>query len=249
MKIAITGKGGSGKTMLASVMTGLLAGRGGRKILAIDADSAVNLPYALGVEVKKTVSDIRRLIIEEPGEKAKMEEKSIITVMEEALHDAEGFRLLVMGRPEGPGCYCSVNDLLRYGIERLSTRFDVTIVDCEAGPEQLNRRVLRGVDVLVILSDAAQRGIRVAGSIAEVISRDETIRPARAGLVINRVKPGNDNGRAKESAAAWGLEIFGTIPEDETISAYDRDGRPLVDLPGGSPAVSAIRDIVRAIGM
>jgi len=153
-KIAITGKGGSGKTMLTAIMTRILAGSGNLKILAIDADSAVNLPYALGVKVGETVAEIRRQIIEEPGVKAEMQNKHISNVMAEALESGKGFDLLVMGRPEGPGCYCGINDLLRYGIDRLSREYDITLIDCEAGPEQVNRRVVQGVDVLVIVTDA-----------------------------------------------------------------------------------------------
>ncbi|UCC61283.1 MAG: AAA family ATPase, partial [Dehalococcoidia bacterium] len=127
-KIAITGKGGSGKTMLTAIVTGLLAREEKLKVLAIDADSAVNLPYALGMEVNSTVAEIRRRIIEDPRAKREMENKHIRNVMTEALGSGKGFDLLVMGRPEGAGCYCAINDLLRYGIERLSEEFDVTLI-------------------------------------------------------------------------------------------------------------------------
>jgi CO dehydrogenase maturation factor len=244
-KIAITGKGGSGKTMLTAVMTGLLARNGNLKLLAIDADSAVNLPYALGMKMKQTVAAIRRQIIEDPEAKARMENKSIPTVMEEALEAGSGFHLLAMGRPEGPGCYCAVNDLLRYGIERLSKRFDITLIDCEAGPEQASRRVVRGVDVLIILTDASVRGAQAAGSIVEVIQRDELLRPAEAGLVINRLKAGDE--LITERARQWGLEIFGRIPEDEAIAKFDSAGWPITDLPDDSPAVVAAGEILKRI--
>ena len=244
-KVAITGKGGSGKTMLTAIMTRILAGSGNLKVLAIDADSAVNLPYALGVKVGKTVAEIRRQIIEEPGVKAEMQNKHIRNVMAEAIESGKGFDLLVMGRPEGPGCYCGINDLLRYGIDRLSREYDVTLIDCEAGPEQVNRRVVQGVDVLVIVTDASIRGVRVAGSIMEVVQRDEAMKHTRTGLVINRLK---ENDQAiTESASGWGLEILGRIPEDESVTEYDSVGRPITELPEASPSVAAVRAILERL--
>ncbi|MFC1999890.1 AAA family ATPase [Chloroflexota bacterium] len=244
-KVAITGKGGSGKTMLTALMTRILAESGNLKILAIDADSAVNLPYALGVSIGKTVAEIRRQLIEDPGAKAEVENKHIRNVMAESLESGKGFDLLVMGRPEGPGCFCGINDLLRYGIDRLSQDFDMTLIDCEAGPEQVNRRVVQGVDVLVIVTDASVRGVRVAGSIVEVVRRDEAMRHTRTGLVINRLK--GDDRAITESADEWGLEIFGRIPEDEGVTEYDSVGRPIVELPDTSPSVVAVEKILEKI--
>ena len=243
--IAITGKGGSGKTMLTAIMTGLLARNSDLSILAIDADSSINLPYALGMEMEQTVAQIRQRIIEDPEARTEMKDKSMRTVMEEALENGKGFQLLVMGRPEGPGCFCSVNDLLRYGIDGLCKQFDVTLIDCEAGPEQVNRRVVKGVDDLIIVTDASLRGARVAGAIMEVIQRDESIRPARAELVINRFK--GDDALITENARKWDLEILGRIPDDQNITEYDSVGRPLTDLPDTSPSVMAVRDICERI--
>ena len=245
-KVAITGKGGSGKTALTAIMTGLLARNENLKILAIDADSAVGLPYALGVKINNTVSEIRRQMIEDPKVKAEMQNKHIRTVMEEALEIGNGFHLLVMGRPEGPGCYCAINDLLRYGIEGLSRQFDITLIDCEAGPEQVNRRVVQGVDVLVIVTDASIRGIRVAGAIREVVQRDEAMKSTRTGLVINRLKA--DGKPMTEIAKEWGTEFLGCVPEDENITEYDSVGKPIIDLPDTSPSVIAVQEILKRIG-
>ena len=245
MKIAVTGKGGSGKTMLTALMTKLLAKGDGIRLLAIDADSAVNLPYALGVEPRCTVAQIRRKIIEDPEARAEIEDKNIRVVMEEALEAGEGFSLLVMGRPEGPGCYCSINDLLRYGIDGVATQYDITLIDCEAGPEQVNRRVVKGVDMLIIVTDPSIRGARVTDSIVEVIRSDESISPARSGIVVNRCRESDTQmeGRAR----SWGLELLGCVPEDENISKFDAEGRPLIELPDSSPSVAAVSEILKRV--
>ena len=244
-KIAITGKGGSGKTMLTAIMTKLLARSKDVKLLAIDADSAINLPYALGIEAKRTVAEIRRQIIEDPEARAEIQDKNIRIVMEESLEVGNGFHLLVMGRPEGPGCYCSINDLLRYGIEHLSRQYDITLIDCEAGPEQVNRRVVNGVDILIIVTEPTTRGVRVCESILGVIQRDESVKPSGVGLVVNRFK--GDDALITESIEKWGLEIYGRIPEDQKITDYDTSGRPIIDLPDASPSVIAVREVLKKL--
>jgi CO dehydrogenase maturation factor len=243
MRIAVTGKGGSGKTVLTALMTRHLAGD--RKLLAIDADSAVSLPYALGLAPGQTVASIRRRIIEDPEAKAGMDDTSITDVMQGLLQEGDGFHLLVMGRPEGPGCYCAVNELLRYGIDTLSGRFDATLIDCEAGPEQANRRVVKGVDLLIIVTDPTMRSIRVAQSIVDVVQGDPALRPARTGLVVNR-STGAD-GPVEQAARKAGLGILGTIPEDPAILGADASGRPVAGIDASSPGAAAVGRMLDSI--
>jgi CO dehydrogenase maturation factor len=243
-KIAITGKGGSGKTMLAAIMIGLLARNENLNILAIDADSAIGLAYALGIKATNTIGELRRRMIEEPGVKAEVQSRHIRDVIADALEVGNGFHLLVMGRPEGPGCYCTINELLRYGIERLSKEFDITVIDCEAGPEQVNRRVVQGVDTLIIVTDLSIRGIEAASSIIGVVRNDETMNAVQTGLVINRVR--DDAKQITEIAQLqYGLEVLGCVPEDENITKYDSAGKPLIDLPDSSPSVVAVREMLQ----
>jgi len=245
--IAVTGKGGSGKTILSAIIVKLLVGCKNLKILAIDADSAISLPYTLGVRVRKTIGEIRRQIIEDPKVRTEIENVHMRTVIADALEAGDGFHLLAMGRPEGPGCYCSVNDLLKYGIERLSRDFDLTIVDCEAGPEQISRRVAHGVDVLIIVTDATVRGIQAASLIRTITQVDEVMKSTRVGLVINRLKQGSNF--IIETAQQMGLEILGCVPEDENITKYDLVGEPLINLPDTSPSVLAVQEILEKIAL
>ncbi len=245
--VAVTGKGGSGKTSFVTIMVKLFTRDKNLNILAIDADSAMSLPYTLGIKTGKTIGEIRRQIIEDPRARNEIENIHIRTVIADALEPGDGFHLLAMGRPEGPGCYCSVNDLLRYGIERLSKDFDLTIIDCEAGPEQISRRVAQGVDVLIIVTDATVRGIQAASLIKTTAQVDQVMRSTRVGLVINRLK--HESNFIIETAQHSGLEILGYIPEDENITKYDLVGEPLINLPDTSPSVLAVQGILEKMSL
>ncbi len=233
--------------MLVTIMVKLFARNKNLSILAIDADSAMNLPYTLGLKAKKTIGEIRREIIENPKARTDIENIHIRRVIADALESGDGFHLLAMGRPEGPGCYCSVNDLLRYGIERLSRDFDLTIIDCEAGPEQISRRVAQGVDVLILVSDATVRGIQAASLIGTIAQGDEVMKSTRVGLVINRLK--QESNSLIETSQQLKLEILGTVPEDENITKYDLLGEPLIMLPDSSPSIGAVQGILEKIAL
>lgn len=245
--IAVTGKGGCGKTVLVTFIVKLLSQDKHLKILAIDADSSISLSYTLGLKPEKTIGEIRWQLIENPKGRAEIENIPIWKVIGKAIIEGSGFHLLTMGRPEGPGCYCSVNDLLRYGIEKISQEFDLTIIDCEAGPEQVSRRVTQGVDVLIIVSDATVRGIQSASLIKKVTQMDGLMKPTQIGLVMNRWR--GENAYLNEEAQQSGLEILGFIPEDENITKYDRVGKPLIELPNTSPSIIAVHEILRKIDL
>ncbi|MDR3364014.1 MAG: AAA family ATPase [Clostridiales Family XIII bacterium] len=241
-KIAITGKGGTGKTVLATLMIHLLAD-GKRKVLAIDADSAMSLPYTLGIDVPRTVSGVRsELIGSAQAKKALAEGGPTKSVMKEILAHGEGFDLLAMGRPEEPGCFCTVNDLLRFGIDSLADGYDIVIIDGEAGPEQINRRVLKHIDLLLVVSDMSARSLETAAGIIRVAeSYEEGARVRQAGLVLNRVR-----GDAPQGALLGkvGAEVFGSIPEDGAVNRCDREGKSLWGLPQDGPAMRAVLGIL-----
>jgi CO dehydrogenase maturation factor len=245
--IAVTGKGGVGKTALVAIMVKILVRNGGLKVLVIDADSAISLPQTLGVKVDRTVGDVRREIIENPEERGKLADTHIRTVISSIVKQQESLHLLVMGRGEGPGCYCAINDLLKYGIETLSRDFAVTIVDGEAGPEQINRRVLENVDTLIIVTDTSARSIQTASSIKQIAQARKTDKLSKIGLVINRMTEARK--AIAQIAQQIDTEIWGYIPEDENIAKYDLTGKPIVELPDSSPSVIAVEKILRCIGI
>ena len=243
--IAVTGKGGTGKTVLSTLMIKTLIDRHALTILAVDADSAKSLPYTLGMTVNKTVGDFRREIIENPEEKRRIADLHMGTVIGEMVTPGKGFDLLVMGRPEAPGCFCTVNDLLRYGIETLAREYDVTIIDGEAGPEQVNRRVMQCLDALLVVADTSFRSLETARDIIAVAQSREVVKIGRTGLVINKFRERDD--RVEDTLNDMGLNVWAYIPYDENISLYDSLNRPLLDLPEDSPCLSSFPKILKHI--
>ncbi len=244
--VAVCGKGGTGKTVFTAMMTKVLldSGRAG-KLLLIDADPAMGLPLALGVNVRRTMGQIREEIIKtakkgKQGESRQLVDKLDYMVLE-ALNEMDGFALLAMGRTETLGCYCPVNNLMRGAIETLSKSFDTILIDGEAGLEQINRQVMGHVDTLIIISDATSRGLQTAAQIKGMVQNERVIQCDKLGLVFNRVQ-GNEE-LLKKSAQQMELEVFGYVPQDENIAYYDLVGKPIIELPT-SPGLAAVRNIV-----
>jgi CO dehydrogenase maturation factor len=240
--IAITGKGGTGKTLLAALLVRALTENGHEPVLAVDADSAVSLPCALGLPVNRTVSDLRISIAEDPAFRKQMMERHVRDVIGEIVTRGPGFDLLVMGRSEGPGCYCAVNDLLRYGIEALVSRYRVVVIDGEAGPEQVNRRVLSGIDTLLVVTDTSARSARTAELIRGIAAG---MAPSRVGVVVNRLRGGEVE--AQGVAVRAGISLLGWIPEDDLVRTFDAEDRPLIGLPESAPCVAAARAVLRRL--
>ena len=221
--VAITGKGGTGKSIIASLMITMLVKRYPGEVLAIDADSAMSLPYTLGIQVdpKKTITAMRRSIVGYNDVKKKMNGRPMREVIRDIVHHGDGFDLLLMGRPEEPGCYCAVNDLLRHGMDMLVQDYRISIVDGEAGPEQINRRVLKDLDTLLVVSDMSARSLETARGIVEIaLANENGISVRKAGLVLNRVKM---TGRCRRSSRRSACRS--SAPSRRTPSSINTTGK------------------------
>jgi CO dehydrogenase maturation factor len=244
--IAVVGKGGTGKTVVATMLIGMLAERFPGEVLAIDADSASSLPYTLSLTVNKTVSNLRKGISGSRDVQDELRNLTSKEIMRSILTPARGFDLMAMGRPEGSGCFCAVNDLLKLGITLLSKDYRVTIIDGEAGPEQLNRRVVDSVDILLVMSDMSRRSIGTAAEIMKVAQSDigGEISIKHTGLILNRVR-GDEPER--KMVQKTGLTVLAELPEDSLVNQFDRDGRSLLDLPHNSPSRQAIEALLEEL--
>ena len=205
----------------------------------------------MGVKVEKTVSDIRETIIKKARTAGASEKEDLARSFDymllEALIETDKFSMIVMGRPDSLGCYCPVNDLLRSGIETLAENFDVTLIDGEAGLEQISRQVMRSVDTPVIVSDISMRGFQTAALIKDAIESQKAIDYKKIGLVLNRVR--GDLAVFQEHIDKTGLELFGYIPEDDLVTSFDMQAKPLIELPDDTPAYNSAVQILSRIGM
>jgi CO dehydrogenase maturation factor len=238
MLIAVSGKGGVGKTMLSALLVKVLSDET-QDLLAIDADPDSNLPDALGIKVEKTIGDVREEILEardrSPG-------KTLQDVLEyhvlATIDETDNFDLLAMGRPEGSGCYCAVNHILREIIDKWAKGYKNTVIDTEAGLEHLSRRTTQDVDVMIVVTDTSKRGIETAKRIKE-LATELDIDFKKLYVVINRAN-GEMVGGIKKELEKSGLEVLGAIPEDKNVLDFDYKGKPLTDLPADTPAVKEI---------
>ncbi len=230
--IAVCGKGGVGKTSISALITKVLIEQGNKRILAIDADPAVGFATALGVQVVRTVDDVRNDLIERTRAGTRDDKMDILSKLDyevfEAMIEKDRFAFLAIGRPETEGCYCKVNTYLKKIIESLVNNFDYVIIDGEAGIEQVNRRVMEEVSHLLLVSDSSFKGINVIKTIKEVASSG-VMNYDRAGVIINRAKDVNETDRVD----LGDLELLGCMVEDDNIRNYDIEGRSLLELPEG----------------
>jgi CO dehydrogenase maturation factor len=241
--IAVAGKGGTGKTTFSALLLRFLSTRyPDKSILAVDADANANLNEALGLEVEETISTTLEDMKDPRLVPSGMSKDMFMQMrLSQALVETEQIDLLVMGNPQGPGCYCYPNDLLRNYLEKLRVNYDYVVVDNEAGMEHLSRRIINNVDYLLITSDATARGIRSAGRAYNII-KTVNINAGKIYLVISRTQDG-ELSDLQEEIAATGLEVAGTIPLDNMVMEYDLKGKPLFELPADSPALKAVENI------
>ena len=243
--IAVAGKGGVGKTSLAAAMVKVLAARyPDRRILAIDADPAVGLATALGVEVHGTIDAIRKAVVATVEEGDTRSALELLAESEYRIYDAmtecDGFAFIAVGRPESAGCYCKINNYLKAVIQLLSDNFDYVVIDGEAGIEQINRRVMERVTHLLLVTDTSRKGTQVIQTIQQVAVMDEQV-----GAVVNRVL----------SEASVRLVDTGKIPvlsyiaTDELLAETDLRGESVLGLPFDTALVRGAAEVLDKMGI
>ncbi|MFH1198811.1 MAG: AAA family ATPase [Candidatus Omnitrophota bacterium] len=235
--IAMAGKGGTGKTTIAALLTRLIKEKGLGSVLAIDADPNSNLSESLGLELKETIGDILDNISLQPDQipAGMPKDRYIEYRVQAAVAEGDGFDVLTLGRPEGPGCYCYANNVLRNVMAKLIEGYNYIIIDNEAGLEHLSRRTTRKADTLVVVSDASKVGLKAAKRIND-LSHELKITIKKRLLIINR---NNEIINVKDS----GLECAGNIPVDDNIVKAGLNGNSMMSLSNESISIKALGNI------
>ena len=244
--IALCGKGGVGKTSVSALMIKNLAQRKDLKVLAIDADPAVGLCTALGVQIKKTVDDIRNDLINSIKKGESQSKAATLNMLDYELFDAlteyDNIGLLAIGRPESEGCFCKVNSLLKDIIQDLAKNFDVVLIDGEAGVEQINRRVMKTVDHLIMISDTSAKGVNVANTIKHLAQDNKAVDYKSMGMILNRVRDESEILNIKNNLP---IQLLGWLPEDDLIREFDFHGRSFLDFSDEARACKTVKQIIQ----
>jgi CO dehydrogenase maturation factor len=241
--VAVIGKGGVGKTTVAALLLRRLLDESETPVLAIDADPSSCLGAALGTRVERTLADEREALRDGARRPPAMSQAEWLALKtEEVLVEGEGFDLLTMGRPEGPGCYCFVNNLIRSHLDRFGRAYRHVLLDCEAGLEHLSRRTSGRPDVLVCVASRARMAAETIARALGIYRELHQSLPARVDLVLNGFDPADP--WAAETTRLAGAETkfrrILTIPTDPCVADQERSGRSLLQLDATAPAVRAL---------
>ena len=238
--IGFAGKGGTGKTTMAGLLVKYLVEKGKTPVLAVDADSNSNLNEVLGLEVAETLGDAREQM--KKGVSPGMTKDIFMEMkVQEAIVESKGFDLIVMGRPEGAGCYCAANTLLTVSLEKLIDNYDYVVIDNEAGMEHLSRLTTNNIDLLIAVSDPTRRGIQAAARIFD-LTKELALNIKQSKLIVNQTKMGQED-NIKTTVNQFGMDIAGLVPEDSKLQEYDLNGIPTAQLGKDSAALTAAYDI------
>lgn len=249
--IAITGKGGVGKTTISALIVNRLINRGRKPVLAIDADPNTCLDALLGVKAEKTVGRVREEAREIAGKglAAGISKQELLEMkIAESLVESDNFDLIAMGRSEGPGCYCYANNVLKSVINEISGNYPYIVLDNEAGLENLSRRIVQEVDILIIASDPSNRGVETVRRLYE-LSKEMGIRYKKLVLIINRIRNEHLPEAAHELKKAANADILVSLPEDDEIIDLSEGSQVITGLKENNPVLKSIDELLDKLGL
>ena len=244
--IAITGKGGVGKTTISALLIKYLLDAGKTPVLAIDADPNSCLDAALGVKVTNTVGKAREEVRDaaSSGAVTGISKNEMLQMkIEQGLVEAEGFDLIAMGRPEGAGCYCYANNVLKDIIAEISSNYPYVVLDNEAGLENLSRRIIQKVDLLVLVSDGSNAGLNTLIRLYELANEME-MRYDKLALVVNRLRTGELPPRMAEIRETTKAGAVIGLPDDPEIAAFAEESRSYLNISAGNPLYKKLCELI-----
>lgn len=225
--IAITGKGGVGKTTIAGLLVLRLIKRGRKPVLAVDADPNTCLDEALGVKVSASIGGVREEAREIAGKgmaSGVSKQQLLEMKIAESLVETQDFDLIAMGRPEGPGCYCYANNVLKSAIAAITKEYPYVVIDNEAGLENLSRRIVQKVDLMIMVADPSARGVETARRL-RVLALEMNVEYDKLALIINRCRKLEPPAKAIDLQREIGADHLVVMPEnDELADIAENDG-------------------------
>jgi CO dehydrogenase maturation factor len=249
LKIAISGKGGVGKTSVSALMVLRLIARGCRPVLAVDADPNTSLDAVLGVKADCTIGRVREEAREAAGRgmaTGVSKQQLLEMKLSESLVEADNFDLIAMGRPEGPGCYCYANNILKQALGEISGQYPYIVMDNEAGLENLSRRIVQKVEVLVLVTDPSARGFETIVRLYE-LAKEMDIRYDKLAVIVNRVR----NGKLPEAAAGLkdrvGAAVVMAIPDDDEIAGFAEANKAFTGLSEDNAVIKRINEFIEKL--
>lgn len=246
-RIAVAGKGGTGKSTVAALLCRALIRESIKPVLAVDADPNSCLPEKLGIKPEQTIGELREELRKHPEKKPSGISKSEWMEMgiNNSISEASGVDMVVMGRQEGPDCYCFINNLLRQCLDTIGGQYKAVVIDNEAGLEHLSRRSNGTVEVLLIVANPTVTGVRTAKRIAELVkSLDLNI--GASYLILNKV-----DGEVPPALLAQfeetGMEVVGQVPTEQIILDSEMESASLLQISLDSSAAKSVEQILKAV--
>jgi len=244
--IAVTGKGGVGKTTFSSLVVKNLINAGKTPVLAIDADPNSCLDAALGLKVANTVGRAREDVKQE-GSSPNISTKELLQIkLTESLVEANGFDLIAMGRPEGAGCYCYANNVLKSVIGELAGQYPYVVLDNEAGLENLSRRIVQKVNVMALVSDVSNAGLDTLKRLYELAVEME-VEYDKLALIINRVRNDHYLNKVEEIRNYTKADFVFGLPDDGEIADFAETSRSFLELPENNPVNAVVKNFVKIL--
>lgn len=245
--IAVAGKGGVGKSTLSALLVRTLSERTGEIVLAVDADPNANLGDKLGVKVEMTIGQLREDLLNNANDMPAgvSKQDAVMYQLRLAMAEGEKFDLVTMGRQEGRGCYCYINNLLRTFLDSVMDDYRYVVIDNEAGMEHLSRRTCQRMDMLMVVSDPTAVGLTTARRILE-LAKEMGVEFSHSMLVISRVR-GEVPDFLRDNIESAGFESWTVLPHDDEVDRLAQEGRPLTELSSNSAVAAVVRNIVKQI--
>ena len=247
--IAITGKGGVGKTTLAGLIVNRLVARGSRPVLAVDADPNTCLDAVLGVVIKQTIGGVREEArqIAGKGLSAGVSKQELLELkISESLVEGADFDFLAMGRPEGPGCYCYANNVLKNALGEIAKHYPYVVLDNEAGLENLSRRIVQKVDLLVMVADPSRRGLETVRRL-HALAREMEIGFERLAIVVNRLRQDSLPAEVDAIRTETGARFVLGLPDNPAAASVAERGGAIAELPPDNELVRRVDDFLNKV--